>query len=64
LERPPEIEDEPLDYGRGQSGGPWLLPDWEQAVQHYDGVQIIVGGAVAGQLQVISPHLDERSGGC
>jgi hypothetical protein len=31
----------------GNAPGPWLLPDWEQAMQHYDGVHVTTGAAVA-----------------
>jgi hypothetical protein len=31
----------------GNVPGPWLLPDWEQVMEHYDGVHVTIGGAVA-----------------
>jgi hypothetical protein len=27
--------------------GPWRLPDWEQVMEHYDGVHVTIGGYVA-----------------
>ncbi len=27
--------------------GPWRLPDWEQAMEHYDGVHVTIGGYVS-----------------
>ena len=27
--------------------GPWRLPDWEQVMQHYDGVHLTIGGYLA-----------------
>ncbi|HEY2549854.1 MAG TPA: hypothetical protein VGI64_04690 [Streptosporangiaceae bacterium] len=27
--------------------GPWLLPDWEQVMAHYDGVHVTIGGYLA-----------------
>lgn len=34
---------------RSRSGlpGPWRLPDWEQVMEHYDGVHLTIGGYVA-----------------
>jgi hypothetical protein len=29
---------------RGGPAGPWRLPDWEQVMEHYDGVHLTVGG--------------------
>jgi len=34
---------------RARSGlpGPWRLPDWEQVMEHYDGVHLTIGGYLA-----------------
>ena len=34
---------------RAHSGlaGPWRLPDWEQVIEHYDGVHLTIGGYLA-----------------
>jgi len=32
---------------RGGPAGPWRLPDWEQVMEHYDGVHLTVGGYLA-----------------
>jgi hypothetical protein len=31
----------------GGAPGPWRLPDWEQVMDHYDGVHVTVGGYLA-----------------
>jgi hypothetical protein len=30
--------------------GPWRLPDWEQVMEHYDGVHVTIGGYLGGGL--------------
>lgn len=33
------------DWSRwSEAPGPWLLPDWENVMQHYDGVHVTIGG--------------------